>query len=784
MAWFECTVGGSGKGNTVVVTCAEEFAGETITLSKTGKTYTKTCPSSSPYTVTYYGVENGTYTVSCTLDGQTYSETVVVQDISCVLNYGFSWQTWVDTASQLDSSDYDTLDEVLADEKALRELFLEHACVDYMASAAASNEDLEIVINDDYCAKWINNSDYALDFLGANTVIKALMDEADKYGYGEWGIFKPLIPPMTSATAPSGSCFSYPGDASNSEKWKAFDRNESTRWASSGETAGSAYYVGYDFGEVKTVYGYRVLLYTNVASSNTVTAKIQYSSDNSTWTDAVTVSSTFNGSTAINCPKSGKFDAPITARYFRIIRTAGPDRFCITEFQLYEWGPKGNVPVMASNTIPYGTAGGNGMGNYSDRAYGGFDNVETPNITFAGNQTNARVWYKATNPICVKRFIIHDRSGASYKIASWKLVGSNDGTNWTVIESYGDEDIQTRRIHNVNNDTYYLYHGIECNTGSGGAYITELQFYGRELKVSVPIMTSDTAPYGVARCTDEEYTTTPAYKAFNGNDSDYMADSATNILPLYLYYKFTTQTVVKMARLKSQRMLTGAIVALNGDAINWTELKSITGSSSTTDVIYDIDNLAPYDTYGIKVDTTSASSGSSAILCYALQFYGLDYSEKEFESGTTKKWLYDHGVELVEPEMRIGSGVRNSYSKEDSQVYLLDGTANSNNATYAKIAWNIDLTLYSLIRCAIGDRMNIPGAGGGSIAVGASGYFPVNGSQNNSLRTAYSNFLNGQADLPDAHGALDVSNISSDYIFFGPEYAASNYMTLTELWLE
>ena len=62
MAYFDCIVGGSGKGNTVTVTCAEEFAGLTITLSKTGKTYTKTCPSTAPYVVTFNGVENGTYT--------------------------------------------------------------------------------------------------------------------------------------------------------------------------------------------------------------------------------------------------------------------------------------------------------------------------------------------------------------------------------------------------------------------------------------------------------------------------------------------------------------------------------------------------------------------------------------------------------------------------------------------------------------------------------------------------------------------------------------------------
>ena len=70
--------GGDGAGVTLVVTCDEVFAGSTISCSITGKTLTKTCPSSSPYTVEFMIPESGTWTISGTIDGNTFTTTVVV----------------------------------------------------------------------------------------------------------------------------------------------------------------------------------------------------------------------------------------------------------------------------------------------------------------------------------------------------------------------------------------------------------------------------------------------------------------------------------------------------------------------------------------------------------------------------------------------------------------------------------------------------------------------------------------------------------------------------------
>lgn len=78
MAWFRCMVG-AGNALELIVTCAAAFAGQTITCIDGTSTLTATCPSSSPYEITFKLPNYGTWTVSGTTGGQTYSESIVVQ---------------------------------------------------------------------------------------------------------------------------------------------------------------------------------------------------------------------------------------------------------------------------------------------------------------------------------------------------------------------------------------------------------------------------------------------------------------------------------------------------------------------------------------------------------------------------------------------------------------------------------------------------------------------------------------------------------------------------------
>lgn len=82
MAYFRCSVGSGKNDIPLIVTCSSDFAGTTITCTDGTTTLTNTCPSSSPYEITFKLPNAGTWTVSGTVSGTSYSESILVQDLS------------------------------------------------------------------------------------------------------------------------------------------------------------------------------------------------------------------------------------------------------------------------------------------------------------------------------------------------------------------------------------------------------------------------------------------------------------------------------------------------------------------------------------------------------------------------------------------------------------------------------------------------------------------------------------------------------------------------------
>ena len=624
MAYFDCIVGGSGKGNTLVVTCADDLAGATITCTNGTKTYTKTCPSTSPYEVTFYGLTAGTWTVSATVSGNTYTTTVVVVDCAALLG-GFSWRTWVDTAKFLDSSDYNSLDEVLADEEAVRELCLEHNCVDYLADIATASEDVETIINNDLFAKWANNSDYALDFLGANTVIKALMDEADKYGYGEWIITDDTTTPPT-------------------------------------------------------------------------------------------------------------------------------------------WGPKGNVPVMTSNSAPYGevvkTEESQTSGYELWHVFDG--NQSTSGIAQITQSVDVRFGYHFTNPIDVRKVHLKVRSDLVSRLTQFKVMYSDDNStyydasDWVIGTGVTDYDVD---ITSVGYHLYWCVLIYRANSANYPIAFTSLQFYGRELSVSVPTMTSNTTPYGEVGGNRHESTSSlDLYGAFNQSTSNYTELQSGG----KIYYKFNKPTVIKKVGIYTYSgsvyyVNNMQLVGSNDNGATWQNIGTAKTPISQPAIQYFdyADNKEPFSIIGISVNAQSSNNPAITIL----QFYGKDYSEKEFEEGATKKWLYDHGVELEAFE-NLGSG---AIIRESSQIGY-NKTVTGDNGIITVNA--VDLTDYDLVRAKVGSVIT---ADGHEIAV--TGY------------TAYKVFTTN--DMPNTYGFSIFSINESKKIIVTPNASAAlGKFTISELWLE
>lgn len=130
-----------------------------------------------------------------------------------------------------------------------------------------------------------------------------------------------------------------------------------------------------------------------------------------------------------------------------------------------------------------------------------------------------------------------------------------------------------------------------------------------------------------------------------------------------------------------------------------------------------------------------------------LQFYGVDYSEKEFEQGTTRKWLYDHGVELETID------ITGTVTKDDDYITL--------SAANAQASHTLDLTDYDLLRVKVGDHMS------GTTALIAG-------------TTATANMT--AANAPN-NNSLNVSSVNQS-LASGAKMTSVGPCDITELWLE
>lgn len=473
----------------------------------------------------------------------------------------WSYSEWAASAGITTS--YASLAALIADEKAVRQLMTVHASVDFFANCTDPTI-ISTVINNDLCAKWINLRDYALDTLSAKNNIKSVMDTADKYGYGEWGIVDSTTTPPT-------------------------------------------------------------------------------------------------------------------------------------------WGPLGNVPIMTSNTAPYGVAS----------AYQVFDG----NASTSASGTDFS--YQSVNPICVKRYKATGAGGANI---TGTIQGSNDGSTWTDITL-------------ASNTTYYMYHRLHLASSTA---VYTLQFYGRELKPLVPNMTANDKPKGEVLASGYEGTQHCPYYAFDGNDStDWDNETGASAGSSYIGYKSNTKT--RIAAILVYAVKRNIEYAVEGsDGTEWTSIG--TGSSTKYVKSYSmVDSTEAYTEHRIRI------TNYTDFTMITVQFYGFDYSEKEFASGSTAKWIYDHGVKP--------SGA------------ITGGTDDGNNLTLSAVG-TATITIDKGTCKYMGGKVGLHASGTNRLKCGSG----------------YSNFTASPYNMPDSNG-FDISSISGS-VAVGIEQTARGTFDCTEIWIE
>lgn len=286
---FKCTLAsGGGDGADLVVTCSPRFAGSIITCTD-GSSYTKTqtCPSSTPYEVTFESIPTGTYTISGAASGQTFSTTKTILDFDAELNDipdgatvtpTDNIQIWLHCANIWNKA-YTTISQVLADASTLQALIANNNAADYMARSTtwASN-----VTANSSAMSYIGLNDYCSDALLANsTWLNAICNST----YFE-SVLNVKVPTMTSDTAPYGKASASHVATATYAAYKAFD-NSAAPSASSGWVSGQStlpQWIQYEFTSPVSIKRANII-FNNINS--TATIKISASTDNSNFTDLI-----------------------------------------------------------------------------------------------------------------------------------------------------------------------------------------------------------------------------------------------------------------------------------------------------------------------------------------------------------------------------------------------------------------------------------------------------------------------------------------------------------------
>ena len=451
------------------------------------------------------------------------------------------------------------------------------------------------------------------------------------------------------------------------------------------------------------------------------------------------------------------------------------------------WGAKGNVPIMTANNAPYGTV--LESGHYSTRAayqlFDGTTNGWVQKVTAANY-----VGYVFVNPVNVKKLVLTlPAATAEYRYYNcpFTVEASNDGfaSDIRQIATGTIPDFNasiTLLVVDISDDSYNMAYRLYfpstskmyAVSGEFFIYLPELQFYGRELKPYIPPMTTDTTPYG--RVTySRQASDYPAVNAFNG-------DASKQWIPAYgssgnvndcIGYGAVSPINVRSILIVSNARFPAFSFEGSDDNNTYNPIDTLSVTSST--MLFNINNDDYYTYHRIRATQQSTSTNPSI---FTLQFFGFDYSEKEFTQDSNRLTIYDHGIELVEmEELSTANGwtpssgytfATNGFDKLSDSLYI-------HNASNNKFAGGGTKTAVTFGSYDLMGVIGIPTSSDGysvNIAI-FSGKNLANAIGNITITTGQREVY---LDVQSYSGNYDISTLASNN--------ASRYGYIEELWLE
>lgn len=434
---------------------------------------------------------------------------------------------------------------------------------------------------------------------------------------------------------------------------------------------------------------------------------------------------------------------------------------------------KDGVPYMTSDTAPYGTAtnGGTNIG----KAYKAFINDASngPDMGYGndGNTANTWVQYKFVTPICVKRIRVKaPKEDGRYYVKTFKVQYSNDGSTFKDIESdkYAFTNTVREIEENVNNDNYASYWRVQAVSTNGNmkGYFTNVRFYGRQLSVSVPTMTSDTAPWGkIIYSSQWDGGSSAGRQAFSGTDSPWYPSPSDSTGKAYIGYVYPTPTRVRQVSFicHNGNQNEVCVVERSDDGERWEKASEeirITVDNEAKTLNVDASPARYWRIRNVSGNIYIANQGGFNLR--KVQFYGNDYSERD-----DRTYIYDHGMELTPLNVKITDGTIPLNPPEKKETYI-QLTAPSGKSCGVGVA--IDVTNLKRLR-AVTDQ--------GTINVGAEfGRFFATTEGNTQAYIAYAS-----ASAPPYNHSLDLTSITGVKTLVHLVWSGLS-TGLSEMWLE
>lgn len=317
---------------------------------------------------------------------------------------------------------------------------------------------------------------------------------------------------------------------------------------------------------------------------------------------------------------------------------------------------KDGVPYMTNSTSPYGEVETTASAMAPYYAYKVFSTpTNQERDSWATPVGEHHIGYRFTNPICVKRVAITNRvqgGTANRCIKDFAIVASNDGKTWDELGRFTGKNYEGTEAHtdhfDLKNDKYYLHYALRVLSSHDATYvgIGKMNFYGRSLNVSVPAMTSDTAPWGkIIYSSQWDGGSSAGRQAFSGADSPWYPSPSDSSGKAYIGYVYPTPTRVRQVTFicHNGNQTETCVVERSDDGERWEKASDeirITVDNETKILNVDASPARYWRIRNVSGNIYVANQGGFNLK--KVQFYGVDYSE-----GDERAYIYDHGVEVL-----------------------------------------------------------------------------------------------------------------------------------------